>query len=90
MSQEPAPGEGPTRPLSVSLHEGTIAALKKRTGRRGMSAYVEALIQRQLERDRLRELIEQAETEHGPVDQAAVEAKRAVLRGEAPGSVDAA
>ncbi|KAA0935804.1 hypothetical protein FGF04_17550 [Streptomyces apricus] len=70
----------------MSLHEGTIAALKARTGKRGMSAYVEALIQRQLERDRLRELIEAAETEHGPVDQAAVEAKRALLRGAAADS----
>ena len=34
----------------MSLHEGTIAALKQRTGRRGMSAFVEALIQRELER----------------------------------------
>jgi len=31
---------------------------------------------------RLRELIEDAEAEHGPVDRAAVEAKRAILRGE--------
>jgi len=77
MAGTPAPGEGPVRPVSVSLHEGTIAALKERTGKRGMSAYVEALIQRQLERERLRELIEDAEAEHGPVDQAAVDAKRA-------------
>jgi hypothetical protein len=55
-----------------------------------MSAYLEALIQRQLERDRLRELIEDAEREHGPVDQTAVEAKRALLRNEAPGAADAA
>ncbi|WP_167538551.1 hypothetical protein [Streptomyces albofaciens] len=55
-----------------------------------MSAYVEALIQRQLERERLRELIDDAESEHGPVDQAAVEAERAVLRGEPAGSADAA
>ncbi|GHI04819.1 hypothetical protein [Streptomyces cellostaticus] len=53
-------------------------------------ALTEALIQRQLERDRLRELIEDAEAEHGPVDQAAVEAKRAVLRGDTAGSADAA
>jgi hypothetical protein len=45
-----------------------------------MSAYLETLIQRQLERDRLRELIEEAEKEHGPVGQAEVEAKRATLR----------
>lgn len=55
-----------------------------------MSAYVKALVQRQLERDRLRELIEDAEAEHGPVDHAAVEAERAVLRGGTAGSVDAA
>lgn len=90
MDTSPAPGEGPVRPISVSLHEGTIAALKSRTGRRGMSAYVEALIQRQLERDRLRELIEAAEAEHGPVDPAAVEAKRAILRGDSAGPADAA
>lgn len=87
---DPAPGEGPVRPVSVSLHEGTIAALRARTGKRGMSAFVEALIQRQLERDRLRELIEDAETEHGPVDQAAVEAKRALLRGDGADSADVA
>jgi hypothetical protein len=86
----PAPGEGPVRPVSVSLHEGTIAALKARTGQRGMSAYVEGLIQRQLERDRLRELIEDAEAEHGPVDQVSVDAKRALLRGGTAGSADAA
>lgn len=90
MPTSPVPGEGPVRPVSVSLHEGTIAALKERTGKRGMSAYVEALIQRQLERDRLRELIEAAEAEHGPVDQAAVDAKRAVLRGDAANSAEAA
>jgi hypothetical protein len=48
MAEAPMPGEGPVRPVSVSLHEGTIAALRARTGKRGMSAYVEALIQRQL------------------------------------------
>lgn len=90
MATSPAPGEGPVRPVSVSLHEGTIAALKARTGKRGMSAYVEALIQRQLERDRLRELIEDAEAEHGRVDKTAVDTKRAILRGDTAGSADAA
>ncbi|WP_431953412.1 hypothetical protein [Nocardia lijiangensis] len=86
----PAPGEGPVRPVSVSLHEGTIAALKARTGKRGMSGYVELLIQRQLERDRLRELIEEAEAVHGPVDEEAVAAKRAILRGESTDAAGAA
>ncbi|MCM1945183.1 MULTISPECIES: hypothetical protein [Streptomyces] len=90
MSEQPGPGEGPTRPVSVSLHEGTIAALKERTGRRGMSAYIEALVQRQLERERLRELIEDAEAELGPADASGVEAKRALLRGQAAKPADAA
>lgn len=90
MVESPAPGEGPVRPVSVSLHEGTIAALKERTGKRGMSAYVESLIQRQLERDRLRELIEDAEADHGQVDKARVEEKRSLLRGSTAGSADAA
>ncbi|MCX4659966.1 hypothetical protein [Streptomyces uncialis] len=90
MATPSAPGEGPVRPVSVSLHEGTIAALKARTGKRGMSAYVEALIQRQLERDLLRELIEDAEAEHGPVDRATVETKRAILRDDMADSADAA
>nr|WSX51334.1 hypothetical protein OG409_21770 [Streptomyces sp. NBC_00974] len=90
MADQPAPGEGPTRPVSVSLHEGTIAALKARTGKRGMSAYIEALVQRQLERDRLRELIEDSESVNGQADPVAVEAKRAILRGGAAASSDAA
>ena len=79
MATEVAPGEGPAKPVSVSLHEGTTAALKARTGKRGMSTYVETLIQRQLEGAHLRELIEEAEREHGPVDQAGVDAKRAIF-----------
>jgi hypothetical protein len=79
MATSPVPGEGPVRPASVFLHEGTIAALAARTGKRSMSAYVEALAQRELERELLRELIQAAETEHGPVDDTAVEAKRALL-----------
>lgn len=90
MATSPTSGEGPIQPVSVSLHEGTITALKAHTGKRGMSAYVEALIQRQLERARLRELIEDSEADHGPVDQAAVESKRATLRGDTPNQADVA
>lgn len=38
-------------------------ALRARAGKRGMPAYDDALIQRQLERDRLRKLIEDAEAQ---------------------------
>ncbi|WP_329255986.1 hypothetical protein OG223_31895 [Streptomyces sp. NBC_01478] len=60
------------------------------TSQRGTSADAEALIQRRLERERLRELIEDAEAEHGPVDQVAVEAKRVALRGGTAGPTEVA
>jgi hypothetical protein len=83
MSEETAsqPGEGPTANVSVSLHAESIAAVRARVGKRGFSAYVEAAVQRQIERDYLRELIASMEEANGPADPAAVEAKRALLRG---------
>ncbi|MEF9905445.1 hypothetical protein [Streptomyces sp. P9-A2] len=83
------PETGPPGTLGEFCPRPVGNSAKARTGKPGMSPYVEALIQRQLERDRLRELIEDAETEHGPVDQAAVEAKRVLLRGDTAGSADA-
>ncbi|NJP65229.1 hypothetical protein [Streptomyces spiramenti] len=75
-------GEGPARPVSVCSPGSVIAALGARTGTRGRSVSAAALLQRRLERERLRELIAEAEAEHGPVGQAAVDAKRALLRGD--------
>jgi len=62
-----APGEGPTKSVSVSVHEGTIEAVRTRVGKRGVSGYVEAAIQRQIERDDLAELIAANENIHGPL-----------------------
>ncbi|MCZ7417133.1 MULTISPECIES: hypothetical protein [unclassified Streptomyces] len=62
-----APGEGPTKSVSVSVHEGTIQAVRARVGKRGVSPYVEAAIQRQIERDNLAELIEDYEARHGEI-----------------------
>ncbi|MFG2112883.1 hypothetical protein ACGFRB_09620 [Streptomyces sp. NPDC048718] len=74
MATPPTPGED-------SLREGALTALTVRTDVQGMPAPADSPGRRRLERDRLRELIEDAEREHGPVDPAAVEAKRAILRG---------
>lgn len=79
MADDPLPGEGPTRAVSVSLHAGTIDAVRSRVGKRGVSAYVEAAVQRQIERDNLDEIIAAAEAEHGPLTPEEVNAKRAVL-----------
>lgn len=89
MADDLTPGEGATTVVSVSMHSGTIGAVRGRVGPRGVSAYIEAAVQRQIERDNLDELIAAAEAEHGPLTTQEVEAKRqqlAQLRGEHRGA----
>jgi len=90
VADEAFPGEGPTTVVSVSLHMGTISAVRSRVGKRGVSAYIEAAVQRQIERDNLDEIIAAAEAQHGPVTAEEIAAKRAALARRAhngPGSV---
>jgi hypothetical protein len=61
------------------MHSGTIGAVRGRVGRRGVSAYIEAAVQRQIERDNLDELIVAAEAEHGPITEEEIAVKREVL-----------
>lgn len=77
-------GEGPASNVSVSLHAGNIAAVRARVGKRGFSAYVDAAVQRQIERDNLAELTAAYEAEHGPLSRAEVDTARALLRGDEP------
>jgi hypothetical protein len=79
MVDEVVPGEGPNTVVSVSMHSGTIGAVRGRVGRRGVSAYIEAAVQRQIERDNLDELIAAAEAEHGPITEEEIAAKREEL-----------
>ncbi|MBZ3900887.1 hypothetical protein [Streptomyces griseiscabiei] len=81
---EPAygPGEGPTKSVSVSVHEGTIAAVRSRVGKRGISAYVEAAVRRQIERDQLDELIAANEELHGPLTQEEIDAAEHEMFGD--------
>ncbi|QKW48827.1 hypothetical protein [Streptomyces buecherae] len=82
-----APGEGPTMSVSVSVHEGTIEAVRARVGKRGVSGYVEAAIQRQIERDGLAELIAANEEIHGPLTDEEIRAAEEKMFG---GSTEAA
>lgn len=71
-----------------TINSGTIGAVRGRVGRRGVSAYIEAAVQRQIERDNLDEIIAAAEAEHGPITVEEIEAKRqqlAQLRGSGSG-----
>lgn len=53
--------------------------MRGRAGRRGVSAYIEAAVQRQIERDNLDELIAAAEAEHGFLTEQEIAAKRELL-----------
>ena len=63
------PGHGPAAKVSVSLRAGNIRAVRERVGRRGFSAYVDAAVERQIERDLLEEALLANEAEAGPVPQ---------------------
>lgn len=60
-------GEGPVAKVSVSLRAGNIRAVRKRVGGRGFSAYVDAAVERQIERDLLEEALEANEAASGPI-----------------------
>ncbi|WP_155343792.1 hypothetical protein [Acrocarpospora pleiomorpha] len=47
------PGHGPAERVTVSLRAGTIQAIRERVGARGFAAYVDAAVERQIERDLL-------------------------------------
>jgi hypothetical protein len=69
------PGHGPAAKVSVSMRAGNIRAIRDRVGARGFSAYVDAAVERQIERDLLEEALVANEAVAGPIPQ--------VLRDEA-------
>ncbi|GAA4231587.1 Arc/MetJ family transcription regulator [Streptosporangium album] len=73
---------GGTKKFSVTIPEELAATVQARIGTASFSAYVSQALARQVERDNLRELIAAAESQHGPVDRAEVDAKRAILRSD--------
>jgi hypothetical protein len=58
-------------------------AERARIGKRGFSTYVDAAVQRQIERDNLAELTAEHEAEHGAFSRAEIATARALLRGDA-------
>jgi hypothetical protein len=51
------------------LRAGNIRAIKERVGARGFSAYVDAAVERQIERDLLEEALQANENESGAIPQ---------------------
>lgn len=75
-----APGSGPAMKVSVSLYAGNVRAVRKRVGARGFSAYVNAAVQRQIERDLLEELLQANEAAVGPISDELREEAAAIFR----------
>jgi Arc/MetJ family transcription regulator len=67
-----------TQKVSLSLDEELVAAARQHGGRRGLSGYVNEALRRQLQRDRLIELLDDAEQDVGPIgDDVMEEVRRA-------------
>jgi hypothetical protein len=69
--------------VSLSIEEGVLAEARERAGRRELSAYVNEALQRQLQHDRLGELLAEMETESGPISPELLEEARELWQGPA-------
>lgn len=69
--------------VSLSIDEDVLAEARVRTGRRELSSYMNEALRRQLQRDRLRDLLAEMDAESGPIPDDAMEEARQVRRGAA-------
>jgi hypothetical protein len=83
-----------TRKYSITMPRDSAEAARARSGPSGLSSYVATAVARQIERDNLNELVAVAEADHGPIDDAEVQALRdqlhEVRRRPTHGGTDAA
>lgn len=69
--------------VSLSIEEDVLAEARERAGRRELSSYVTDAIRRQLQQDRLGELLAEMEAESGPIPDDVIEEARQLWRGPA-------
>lgn len=69
--------------VSLSIEESVLAQVRERAGRRELSSYVTDALRRQLQHDRLRDLLAEMEAEAGPVPAELMEEARRQWRGPA-------
>ncbi|MFF1453621.1 hypothetical protein ACFVYF_36595 [Streptomyces sp. NPDC058274] len=79
-----SPRPGGTENISVSMPSELLGALRTRTGKRGVSAYVTEAVRHQLAMDGLAEIVASYEAEHEPLSEAEVQAAQRELFGDAP------
>ena len=66
--------------VSLSIDEDVLDEARQRAGRRELSSYVNEALRRQLQRDRLAELLAEMDAESGPVPDAVMEEARQLWR----------
>ncbi len=69
--------------VSLSIDETVLAEARDRVGRRELSSYVTAALQRQLQHDRLADLLAAMEAESGPIPDDLLEEARNLWRDSA-------
>lgn len=58
-----------TEKVSLTLDGAVLKEARGRVGRRGLSSYVDAALRLKLQQDRLRTLLSELESVHGPVSE---------------------
>lgn len=71
----------PVSKVSLSIDEDVLAQARERAGRRELSSYVTDALRRQLQHDRIGELLAEMETESGPIPDEVMEEARQRWRG---------
>jgi Arc/MetJ family transcription regulator len=67
--------------VSLSIDDDVLAEARTRAGRRELSSYVTDALRRQLQHDRIAELLADMERESGPVPDELMEEARQLWRG---------
>jgi Arc/MetJ family transcription regulator len=66
--------------VSLSLDEKALEEARSRVGKRELSSYVSTALRRQLQHDRLRDLLDSMDAEAGPVPAELLDAARELWR----------
>jgi hypothetical protein len=74
-------GEGPAVSISASLHRGTVEEVRRRVGKRAFSSYLEEALLLQMQREDLREIVDDHVAEFGEFTAAELADARAALYG---------
>ncbi|MEU6109225.1 hypothetical protein [Streptomyces albidoflavus] len=69
-----------SKKYSISLPEDLAEAARAHVGRGGFSAYVAEALEQRIAMDKLQEIVDDYESDHGELNKEDVEAARALLR----------